>query len=89
MTAFDDMDGDKATDMLEACCILLQPGAGAEHFLSESSLAELRRIRDRAAARLNQHIEAVTGPGDLEARWSRSDVEPPVEDDYLRPPGTD
>jgi hypothetical protein len=86
MTAFDDMDSDEATNMLEACCVLLEPGATP---LSEAALAELRKIRDRAAARLNQHIEAVTGPGDLEARWTRSDAEPPAEDDHLRPPGAD
>ncbi|MBO0819722.1 MAG: hypothetical protein J2P26_02610 [Nocardiopsaceae bacterium] len=87
MTAFDKMDSDEAANMLEACCILLEPGAAQA--LSEPALAELRTIRDRAAARLGQHIEAVTGPGELEARWTRGDSDPPVEDDHLRPPGTD
>jgi hypothetical protein len=87
MTAFDDMDSDEVTNMLEACCILLEHGPAQA--LSEPALAELRKIRDRAETRLGQHIEAVTGPGDLEARWTRSDSEPPAEDDHLRPPGTD
>lgn len=86
MTAFDDMDSDEAADMLEACCVLLE--AGPARAFSEAALAELRAIRDRVAARLGQHIEAVTGPGELEARWNRGDSDPPAEDDHLRPPGT-
>lgn len=84
MTGFDDMDIAGAANMLAACYTLLETGY-AQAF-TKPVRAELRALRDTVTTRLREHIDAITGPDELEAIWTRSGSLPPVEDDHLWPP---